>query len=152
MSALEDKRLEVNSTIVAKAQAAAQFKADKPRPDRPDKPCDKPDRPAKKIAKPKDRSGGRLPPPLPTRHTRRPRPTRRNDGVTRRAESCTPHSNYMRYRVRRNWQAWKDIGATGQVLKWIREGVTIPFLNTRPPPPFNQGVSLLDATPSSSPS
>jgi hypothetical protein len=32
-------------------------------------------------------------------------------------------------------------------LKWIREGVTIPFLNNRPPPPFNQGVSLLDATP-----
>jgi hypothetical protein len=32
-------------------------------------------------------------------------------------------------------------------LRWIREGVTIPFLNNRPPPPFNQGVSLLDATP-----
>jgi hypothetical protein len=32
-------------------------------------------------------------------------------------------------------------------LKWIREGVTIPFLSNRPPPPFNQGVSLLDATP-----
>jgi hypothetical protein len=29
----------------------------------------------------------------------------------------------------------------------IREGVTIPFLNNRPPPSFNQGVSLLDATP-----
>jgi hypothetical protein len=32
-------------------------------------------------------------------------------------------------------------------LRWIREGVTIPFLNNRPPLPFNQGVSLLDATP-----
>jgi hypothetical protein len=32
-------------------------------------------------------------------------------------------------------------------LKGIREGVTIPFLNNRPPPPLNQGVSLLDATP-----
>jgi hypothetical protein len=32
-------------------------------------------------------------------------------------------------------------------LRWIREGVTIPFLYDRPPPPFNQGVSLLNATP-----
>jgi hypothetical protein len=27
------------------------------------------------------------------------------------------------------------------------EGVTILFLSNRPPPMFNQGVSLLDATP-----
>jgi hypothetical protein len=33
LSALEDERLEVNITTFAKAQAAAQFKADKPRPD-----------------------------------------------------------------------------------------------------------------------
>jgi hypothetical protein len=32
-------------------------------------------------------------------------------------------------------------------LKWVRESVTIPFLNNRPPPPFNQGVSVLDAAP-----
>jgi hypothetical protein len=31
-------------------------------------------------------------------------------------------------------------------LKWIREGVTIPFPNNRPPPPFDKGASLLDAT------
>jgi hypothetical protein len=31
--------------------------------------------------------------------------------------------------------------------KWIREGLTFPFLKHRPPPPFNQGVSSLDATP-----
>jgi hypothetical protein len=49
--------------------------------------------------------------------------------------------------MRRNWQAWKDIGASGQVLKLIREGVTISFLNNRPPPPVNQDVSLLDVTP-----
>jgi hypothetical protein len=67
--------------------------------------------------------------------------------VTRRADSCTPYSSYMRHRVWRNWQAWKDIGASGQVLRWIREGVTIPFLNNRSPPPFNQGVFLLDVTP-----
>jgi hypothetical protein len=44
-------------------------------------------------------------------------------------------------------QAWKDIGASGKVFKWIREGVTTPLVNNRPPPPFNQSVSLLDATP-----
>jgi hypothetical protein len=53
----------------------------------------------------------------------------------------------MRHRARRNWQAWKDIGTSGQVLRWIREGLTIPFLNNRAAPPFNQGASLLDATP-----
>jgi hypothetical protein len=59
MSALEDKRLEANITGAAKAQAAAQFKADKPRPCRPDKP----DMSDKYMAKPKDRTGGR---PLPS--------------------------------------------------------------------------------------
>jgi hypothetical protein len=66
--------------------------------------------------KPEDRTGGR-PYPLPTKYIRRPRPTRRNDGVTRRADSCTPDSNYMRHRVRRNRQAWKAISPSGQVLK-----------------------------------
>jgi hypothetical protein len=55
LSAVEDKRLEVSTTAAAKAQATAQFKADKPRPNRPDKPD-------KHKAEPKDRSGGR---PLP---------------------------------------------------------------------------------------
>jgi hypothetical protein len=41
----------------------------------------------------------------------------------------------------------KVIGASGQVFRWIREGITIPFLNIRPPSPLNQGISLLDATP-----
>jgi hypothetical protein len=43
----------------------AQFKADKPRPDKPDKPNDKPDKPDKPDkhkTKPHDRTGGR---PLP---------------------------------------------------------------------------------------
>jgi hypothetical protein len=63
LSALQGKRLEVNITAVAKAQAAAQFKADKPRLDRPDMPNDKPDKPDKHKAKPKDHTGGR---PLPS--------------------------------------------------------------------------------------
>jgi ribosomal protein S7 len=43
-SAMEDKRLEASITAAPKAQAVAQFKADKARPDRPDKPSDKPDK------------------------------------------------------------------------------------------------------------
>jgi hypothetical protein len=114
MSALEDKRIKVSITAASKAQAHAHFKADKPRPDRLDKLNDKLDKPDQKrrslrIAR------AVAPSPLPTRHTRRLRPTRINDGVTRRADSCTLGSNYMRHRVRRNWQAWKDIGASGQV-------------------------------------
>jgi hypothetical protein len=62
-SAMEDKRLEVNITTAAKAQAITHFKADKPRPNIPDKPSDKPDMPDKSKAKPKDRTGGR---PLPS--------------------------------------------------------------------------------------
>jgi hypothetical protein len=51
----------------------------------------------------------------------------------------------MRRRVRRCWQEWEAIGASGTTLQWIREGVPVPFSH-RPPPPFNHGTSLLDAT------
>jgi hypothetical protein len=53
----------VSITAAAKAQATTQFKANKPRQDRPDKPSDKPDKLDKHKAKPKDRTGGR---PLPS--------------------------------------------------------------------------------------
>jgi hypothetical protein len=59
---MEDKRLEASITATAKARATAQFKADKPRPERPTNTIDKPDKPDKHNAKPKDRTGGR---PLP---------------------------------------------------------------------------------------
>eukprot|EP00873_Tetraselmis_striata_P016988 jgi/Tetstr1/437252/TSEL_025982.t1 len=52
----------------------------------------------------------------------------------------------MRHRVRRNWQAWADIGAGRRIVDMIRNGVRIPFKNG-PPAPFNQGVSMEDATP-----
>jgi hypothetical protein len=68
LAALEDKRLEVSITAAAKAQAAAQFKADKPRPDKPDRPNDKPDKPDKTKAKPKDRTSGRPLPPTDKAH------------------------------------------------------------------------------------
>jgi hypothetical protein len=63
VSAPKDKRVEVSITADAKAQAIAQFKADKPRPCIPDKPSDKTDKPDKNKAKPKDRTGRR---PLPS--------------------------------------------------------------------------------------
>jgi hypothetical protein len=53
MSAVKDKRLEISITAAPKAQAAAEFKANKPRRCRTDKPNDKPD---KNKAKPKDRT------------------------------------------------------------------------------------------------
>jgi hypothetical protein len=52
----------------------------------------------------------------------------------------------MRHRVRRSWRELEKIGANVQTLPWIREGVSIQFKNNRPPPRFNQGVSLLGAS------
>jgi hypothetical protein len=57
MSAPKDKRLENGIAATAKAQAAAEFKADKPRLDRPDKPNEKPYKPNNNKAKLKDRTG-----------------------------------------------------------------------------------------------
>eukprot|EP00873_Tetraselmis_striata_P012232 jgi/Tetstr1/432496/TSEL_021870.t1 len=42
---------------------------------------------------------------------------------------------------------WRDIGASDQVLRWIQEGVRIPFKHTRPPPNFHNGINMHDATP-----
>eukprot|EP00873_Tetraselmis_striata_P014953 jgi/Tetstr1/435217/TSEL_024136.t1 len=58
----------------------------------------------------------------------------------------------MRHRVRRQWRQWQDIRAGDQVLRWIQEGVRIPFKHNRPPPNFHNGISMQDATQRSSPS
>ena len=52
-----------------------------------------------------------------------------------------PTSACLRHHLRRNLQAWKDIGTSPKVLDWIRRGVRIPF--RRRPSPFHQGDSLL---------
>ena len=65
----------------------------------------------------------------------------------RRANSCNPPSGCLRHCVRRNWREWEEIGASGQVIDWIRHGVKLPFRHGRPPPSFHHGVSLWDATP-----
>ena len=40
---------------------------------------------------------------------------------------------------------WEQIGASGQVLNWIRHGVRVQWGPRGPPRTFNHGVSLLDA-------
>jgi hypothetical protein len=52
----------------------------------------------------------------------------------------------MRHRVRNRASEWKRLGANEQVLGWIHQGVRIPFIGGRRPPPFNSGTSMLDAT------
>jgi hypothetical protein len=52
----------------------------------------------------------------------------------------------MRHRVRNKASAWKRLGASEQVLGWIRPLVRIPFIGGQRPPPFNNGTSMLDAT------
>jgi hypothetical protein len=52
----------------------------------------------------------------------------------------------MRHRVRRRWREWERIGASGQVLSWIRHGVRVRFKHGTRPKPFNHGISMLDAT------
>ena len=66
--------------------------------------------------------------------------------MTRRATSCNDRSNFMRHRVRKRASEWKRLGASEQVLGWIRHGVRIPFIGGRRPPPFNSGTSMLNAT------
>ena len=57
-----------------------------------------------------------------------------------------PHSHYLRHRLRRQVSEWAAIGANGKVLSWIQHGVAISWKRS-PPPAFNQGVSLLGASP-----
>ena len=65
-----------------------------------------------------------------------------DDGVDRRPKSAvSPHFDSTRHTVRAEWLKWRDLGASGQVLEWIRHGVAVPWLTGAPPPPFNQGVS-----------
>jgi hypothetical protein len=64
--------------------------------------------------------------------------------VARRADSCSPSSNYMRHRQR--WRERGHIDASGQVVSWIRHGVRVKFKNGLRPKPFNHGVSMKHAT------
>jgi hypothetical protein len=146
LAALEDKRIEVSLHAAAKAQAAQTFK--QPTPGKGDgrteaTPTDLARGRTKTSRTRKRRSARR------TRHAKTwsPSPRQRIDGVHRRADFCNPASDCMRHRVRRSLREWEKIDASVQNLQWIREGVSIPFKNNRPPPRFSQGASLLDATP-----
>eukprot|EP00873_Tetraselmis_striata_P042738 jgi/Tetstr1/463002/TSEL_007941.t1 len=154
------QKIEVSLHQAAKAQAAAQFKGSGNRGSgggsgniriKEQERAEHADRATKERAdknKDKDKIKGKPQPVNPARKTttipRRPRS--RTDGVPRRSESCHPSSSYMRHRVRRQWQQWQDIGAIDQVLRWIQEGVRIPFKHNRPPPNFYNGISMHDAT------
>ena len=48
---------------------------------------------------------------------------------------------FLRHRLRNRLPAWKAAGASPQVLRWIEEGARCEWLS-KPPPPFNLGVSL----------
>ncbi len=62
------------------------------------------------------------------------------DGVNRRSRDAeSPHFDCTRHNVRQEWSKWRDLGASGQVLEWIRHGVAVPWL-TRAPPPLSTKV------------
>ena len=46
-------------------------------------------------------------------------------------------------RTRRRWRAWKDIGATDELVEQLRHGVRARW-TSGPPPPFDNGTSLGD--------
>jgi hypothetical protein len=52
----------------------------------------------------------------------------------------------MRHRVQNIASEWKRLGASKQVLGWIRQRARVPFIGGRQPPPFNYGTFMLDAT------
>jgi hypothetical protein len=81
-------------------------------------------------------------------------PTPRAPGLreSRRKAECAPSQppragRYLRHPLRDQVTQWAQIGANGQVLSWIKHGVAIQW-KQKPPPPFNLGVSMRDATPS----
>lgn len=71
---------------------------------------------------------------------------RRTTSRAPREASNPPGSRYLRHRLRRQVRDWAAIGADGEVLSWISKGIGIKF-KKGPPPAFNQGVSMTDATP-----
>ena len=68
--------------------------------------------------------------------------------MRRRPGSASPDSPFLRHRVRQRVEDWERIGASGQVLSWIRRGVRVQWrAGVGPPRTFNHGVSMADATP-----
>eukprot|EP00873_Tetraselmis_striata_P042762 jgi/Tetstr1/463026/TSEL_007964.t1 len=77
-------------------------------------------------------------------HTTRQARSHADSGL--RINSWTLEFDYMRHLVGRlDWQAWVDIGAGRMIVDMIRNGVRLPLKNG-PPAPFEQGVSMEDAT------
>jgi hypothetical protein len=92
---------------------------------------DKPDRPDK--AKPKGFTGGRPLPASYKAHKKTKADEEEKRGYPpRRLVHAIFHLHASSGAVK--LAAWKNVGASRQFLKWIREGVTIPLLNNRLPP------------------
>jgi hypothetical protein len=53
----------------------------------------------------------------------------------------------MRHYGRRKWREWERIGASGEVMQWIRHVVRVKFKHGVRPRPFNHGIAMQDATP-----
>ena len=53
---------------------------------------------------------------------------------------------WVHIKVRRCLRRWRQIGASAEVLRWIREGVRVAWIPERgPPAPFHRGRSMEDA-------
>jgi hypothetical protein len=59
---------------------------------------------------------------------------------------CEQHSRLLRHRLRDKLPAWRASGAPPSVLSWIEHGVACEWKDG-PPPAYDYGVSLRDATP-----
>eukprot|EP00873_Tetraselmis_striata_P005540 jgi/Tetstr1/425804/TSEL_016183.t1 len=138
LNALDDKRLEVSLHQAAKAQAAAQFKGSgsggsggsgniriKERGQRAAR--------ARRTRGPRHKGEGG-----------QKQGQRQDQGQASARQPC--EEDY--YPADRGAElTWQDIGASHQVLRWIQEGVRIPFKHNRSPSNFHNGISMQDATP-----
>lgn len=56
------------------------------------------------------------------------------------APGVPPGLKTHRDRVRSRLSVWRDIGASRQTLRWLGEGVRVPWNERGPPLPFHHGV------------
>jgi hypothetical protein len=140
-----DRNVEINLHAANKAAVGDAFA--RVTHDKPPSPYTK----AHKAAANKRKAAGaaaaaaRATPIAKNTETTRPPPRKLWCGPPRRF--MLPSSLFMIYRVRGKWREWERIGASAQVVHWIRLGVHVKFQRGVRPRPFNYGMSMLNATP-----
>eukprot|EP01052_Picozoa_sp_SAG31_P065459 SAG31_NODE_24287_length_485_cov_0.683938_2_plen_127_part_01 len=67
-------------------------------------------------------------------------------GSDRKRETSADRSAALWFRLRKRLEAWRLAGATGEVLRWLRQGVRLNWL-ADPPAKFHQGDSCTTPTP-----